>query len=191
MNLIGVTGGLGSGKTTVASYFKGLGARVIDADRVGKKLLLDKDIRKGLVLIFGKKILKNSKIDRNVLAGIVFKDKKKLAALSRVMHPHIIGEIRSFASGSSRGITVIDAPLLIESGLYKEMDTVILVVAGRKERIARCLKKGVSAPRAARRISFQMRDAEKKKYADFVIVNNGSKKTLKKEVVKLWKKIKV
>jgi len=171
--ILGVTGGIGSGKSTVAGFFQKRGAVVADADRIAKKILSDNKLIQKAAKIFGPHILKGNKIDRVKLAETVFTAKKKLKELESITHPVIIKEILKVA-GKSRKTVVIDAPLLIESSLHRKCDFVIVVVASKKNALRRCVKKGMPIIEAKRRMAAQMDLSAKKKYADFIIVNNGT-----------------
>ncbi len=189
MKLVGITGGLGSGKTTIAGYFKNLGSTVIDADKVTHAVLLNKRIKGEIVATFGKGVLKNGRVNRKKLAKIVFNNKGNLRKLCNIVHPPILKRIRSFIRDSKGKITVIDGPLLIESGLHREMDKIIVVSINKKDQISRCIKLGYSKNRAEKRTKTQMPLRQKLRYADFIIDNNGSKLEAKRQVAQIWRKL--
>ncbi|MFH1478411.1 MAG: dephospho-CoA kinase [Candidatus Omnitrophota bacterium] len=188
--IIGVTGYFGSGKTTVSKLFKEKGARVIDADKVYHSLIKP---RKALYLrikkIFGREVLnRNGAIDRKKLGKIVFDDKTMLLKLNSITHPEIIKKIRKMSK--SAGITIVEAPLLIESGLYKEMDKVVIVAASMEKQVKRLKKsRGIEKEGMLKRISMQMGHKKKLAFADFVIDNNGAVKNTKDQVEKIWERI--
>lgn len=193
MMIIGITGSFGSGKTTIAKMFKRKGAYVIDADKVCHSLMSSSaDLRRKIVRRFGKDILtKDGKIDRKKLGRFVFKDKAKLRMLNRLIHPAALKEIKRIIKTKRRkDIIMVDAPLLIESDFYKEMDRVIVVSNTVDKQIKRLVKAG-SAERkdALRRIRMQSSLKRKLELADFIIDNSGSKKKTLFQVGKIWKTI--
>ena len=190
MRLIGVTGQMGSGKTTVVKWLGQLGAEVIDADEITHKLMQKAFVKKSIVNNFGENILKKGKIDRRILSKQVFSSKRKLKMLCSIVHPLIIKEIMHRIKKSRYNYVVIDAPLLIESGLHKMMDKVLVVFADMKTLIKRCVKKGFDANDAKMRIRSQMPLKNRIKFADYVIDNNGSIGKTKKNVIKIWRELK-
>ena len=190
MKRIGVTGGLCAGKSTVASFFKDLGARVIDADKLVHDLYKkDPVIKKAIRNNFGKKVFTHGKISRKKLARAAFANKKALQKLCRIVHPKAIKRIKEELVKSKRTVTVIDAPLLIEAGLHKAVDAVIVVRAKRQKRLRRGMARGITTREALERQAAQMPLREKVKYADFVIDNDKPKENTRKAVVKIWQKI--
>jgi len=195
--IIGVTGGFGMGKTTVSGYFKRLGAKVIDADRIARGAL--KKVAPSyrmLVRAFGRGILdRRGRIDRARLAGAAFGDKKSLKKLRDITHPYIIRKIRAAVRRElRRGMApavVIEAPLLIESGLHAMADYIVVVRASRASQFRRIKKRtGLGRREALKRIAGQMSIIEKIKMADFVIANDGTKRETEKAVKKIWEGIK-
>ena len=193
MKVIGLTGGFGSGKTTVASIFRSLGARVLDADRVAHDAIRKgKPAHKAIVSAFGDAMLNgHGDIDRKKLAAIVFSNRQCLTKLNRIVHPvviaHIKKEIRKF---SGKKVVIIDAPLLIEARCLDLVDKLVVVAASRKKQVARCMKKfGMSRGEVLKRIRNQAPLKYKVKAADFVINNDGAIAETKKQVRKVWRKI--
>ena len=189
--VIGVTGSLGRGKTAVSKMFGRLGAYVINADNVCHSLMEPgKKIYKEIVRHFGKSILmKNQAIDRKRLAGIVFKDDSKRKLLNRLVHPEAIRHIKKILK-KRKGLVVIDAALLIESGFYKSIDKLIVVKANRDRQIRRLAGRKTMTRKEILRI-FKAQSSLKKKlgFADYVIDNNGSKKQTLLQVEKIWKQL--
>ncbi len=194
--LIGLTGGIASGKSLAAEELKRLGVYLIDADEIAREV-----VRPGLpaykeiVKEFGEDILNPDKtINRKALGAIVFSNPLLRKRLEQITHPGILGEIdkRVFAikGKDTKAIIIVDAALLIEVGLHKKMDKVIVVYADENTQIARLMKRdGLTKDEAKNRISAQMSLNEKKKYADFVIENveGKEKKEIKDEVKRLFK----
>ncbi|WP_049783342.1 dephospho-CoA kinase [Mahella australiensis] len=188
MKIIGLTGGIGSGKSTVASILADNGAYVIDADKVGHKVYY-----KGgpawdaVVKAFGTGILnENGDIDRRKLAAIVFHDNKKLNMLNAIVHPIIAREVSQRidnARGKGVELVVVEAALLIESGWYKMADEVWLITADQEIRLHRIMQRDdISIEEARLRMQSQMPDDEKAEYADIIIVNNNGIEDLKHKV---------
>ncbi|MBL7085028.1 MAG: dephospho-CoA kinase [Candidatus Omnitrophica bacterium] len=194
--VLGVTGGLASGKTTVASMFKRLGAFCIDVDTIYHQLIKPKAaLYKKIISAFGNEILgRGGRIDRKKLGKLVFSKKQNLKRLCRITHPAIIKgmgrQIRNLKRSKKRKIILIDAPLLVEVGLVKMVDRLIVVKASRKKQIARSAKvRGLCYGETIKRIGFQVPLREKIKLADFVIDNNGTLKQTRKQVKAIWEQI--
>ncbi len=197
MIVIGLTGSFGTGKSTVAGMFREFGAKVLDADSIAHKLLCPgTNSWRKIVHWFGTAILnRNQSINRDKLAKIVFRKRQDLRKLERIIHPLVIREIasrlRKIENSRKDEIVVIDAPLLIEAGLAKKVDTLIVVKLNRTEQIARSLKqKGISRAQILKRIRSQLPLSKKIAIADYVIDNNGRKNDTRRQVKKIWEEIK-
>ena len=193
MKIIGLTGSFGTGKTSVASIFKSLGAKVIDADMIARDLIgKSAPTKSRIVTVFGPEILdRNSRIDRPRLAALVFADKKALARLNSIVHPGVIREIRKSIKAAGRdAVVVIDAPLLIEAGLLNIVDKLVVVSSSKKRQIERCRKKfRIKREEVLRRIKNQMSLKKKLKLADFVVKNDGSRSAMRSQARKVWEEI--
>lgn len=188
--VIGITGSFGSGKTTVARMFVCLGARVIDADRIAHRLLRSgTGVYRSIIKSFGRGILtRKGAIERRKLARLVFGDSRRLRTLNHIVHPAVIASIREKIAKSKKTIFVLDAPLLIEAGLKKEADVLIVVKSARKKQIERLLKKGTYTKAAiSKRIKSQMALSKKMRLADFIIDNNGSLKRTRMQVERIYR----
>lgn len=197
MLTIGLTGGIATGKDTVAQVLESRGAEIVDADKIARKLMepgqavFDKVVR-----AFGRDILHyEGSIDRKILADIIFKDESKRQELNSIIHPAIIDEewnkVLAIKRRNPNAVAVVNAPLLIESGNHKDVDKVILVVADEELVIKRLTKRdGLSREDILQRINSQMPEEEKRKYADYIIENNGTFDDLKKNVIQLFKTLK-
>lgn len=192
--ILGITGSFGSGKTTVARIFKSFGAALIDADKLAHECLRrGSRTYKKIVRVFGTGILKrNKEINRKKLAGIVFDNKDLLTRLNRIIHPQVIKQIRQAIRKSKSNFLVLDVPLLIESGLHRIVDKLVVVRINRQVQLRR-IKKRTSLGRAEilKRIRSQLPLKEKTRLADFIIDNSGSLKETRKQAEeirrKLWK----
>lgn len=193
MKVIGLTGSFGTGKTFVASIFKSLGARVIDADEIARDVVeSSSSMRKALVRAFGPGILtKSGRIDRRKLAAIVFADKKAVARLNRIVHPEVIRRIKGMVKTAGRNaVVVIDAPLLVEAGLLNIVDKLVVVSSSKKRQIERCRKKfRITQNEVLKRIASQMPLKKKAKLADFVVKNDGTKASTRRQVEKVWEDV--
>lgn len=192
--IIGLTGGIAAGKSTVARILASLGAYIINADKIGHNILdRNKNAYDEVIDEFGGNILKKSgKIDRKKLGEIVFSDKDKLKKLENITHPYIIKEIKYETNEKDKEFhhLVLDVPLLFETGLENIVDVSWVVVCSQEKQIERITKRdGLSRKEAKKRISAQMKTAKKIKLADFVIYNNGSKEELNNKIIRKWKKI--
>lgn len=196
MRVVGLTGPIGSGKSTVTKFFEEKGALVIDADLIAQEVTgPDTPAWKEIVEHFGEAILEfDRKINRRELGRVAFADPEELAFLNRVIHPQVIAEIeerlREIESEFGDGkVVIMDVPLLFEVGLNKLSDITVVVTADRDVRLDRLLKRGISRDEAEDRIESQRNKENLDKSADVVITNNGTVAELKEKVEDLWKRI--
>jgi len=183
--ILGLTGSFGSGKTTVAGIFGSHGAKIIDADKIAHRFINPRTkIYKKIIDAFGKDILKkNSAIDRDKLAKIVFNNKLLLKRLNKIIHPAVIGVIKEEIKTSPERIIILDAPLLIEAGLEKIVDKLIVVTITREEQIKRiCKKTGLNRTDILKRITAQISQNVKSRFANFIIDNSGTVENTKKQI---------
>jgi dephospho-CoA kinase len=184
--VIGLTGIFGSGKSTVANIFKSFGLKIIDADKIAHKYLLPgTKTYKRIVKYFGRGIIFKSgkEIDRRKLGKLAFANRKLLLKLNSIIHPEIIQDIKAKIKGSSARMIVLDAPLLLEAGLGKIVDELVVVIIDGDELIRRLLKKrSLERPEILKRIKSQIPLRRKKRVADFIIDNNGTVSETKKQV---------
>lgn len=178
--IIGLTGGSGSGKSTVAEILKQHNMLIIDCDKIAHEIILkENDAYIELINIFGENILDSSKqIDRKKLGNIVFKDKSKLNLLNECTHKHIVNKVKEVIKENSNNkdinAIVIDAPLLIESNLHTIVDEVWAVYADTDIRIQRLIKRdNITLEQAKERLQSQMSWVEMVTYADTIIYNNN------------------
>lgn len=194
--IIGVTGSIGSGKTTVAKSFGKIGYYIIDADEISHQLIKKSSVAyKEILKDFGAKILDSHKnIDRKKLGDAVFNDKIKLKKLNSIIHPLIINEIKNQIKKIQnkcgyKSKIAIDAPLLLETETKNLADRIIVVNTGRENIIKRLAEK-YSGERIERILNTQMPLKKKLKYADFVIDNNKDLKHLRNQVKKITGELK-
>lgn len=195
MLVIGLTGGIGCGKTTVASILRDLGARVVDADEVAREVLAPgSPVLAQVAARFGREILcEDGSLDRQRLADIVFRDRQALADLDAITHPPIIALIRQRiweARGEGVRVLVIDAPLLLEAGMAGMVDEVWVVACTLEQQIERlCQRTGMSPPEAEERLRAQMPLDEKARLAHRIIPNDGALTDLRARLEELWRNL--
>ena len=196
MIVIGLTGGIGSGKSTVARFLAKMGAGVIDADIIGHEILeADEEIRRELAGVFGDGVLtKDGRIDRKALAGIVFRQPEALERLNRITHPRITKEVKKRLADYRKkgaGVVIIEAPLLIEAGWASRVDRVWVTRAPGDVIIKRLEGKGMRREEAEARIRAQATDNERLRHADEVIDTDCSLMELELKTRGLWAELKV
>lgn len=192
---IGLTGGIGSGKSTVAKMLEDLGAELIHADLVGHEVYQpNTEGWRRVTDAFGSEILKSDQtIDRQKLGAIVFRDPEALKRLNAIVHPLIFAEvqrrIRSLREAGMPRPIVVEAAILIEANWLPLVDEVWLVVSGKEAVIARLgAQRGLSADEVARRVDAQLSDAERRTAAHVVIENRGSIDELRERVTAAWQR---
>ncbi len=194
---IGITGGIGSGKSTVSEFFKKKKAVVVDSDKIVSFLLKKgEEGYKRVISHFGEKVVdENGEIDKKKLAKIVFENEEERKTLERIIHPLVIEKRREIFEQLKKimgkdEIVIAEAALIFEAKTEKDFDFVILVKADKDKRIERLQKKGFTVEEIEKRMSSQLEDEEKEKLADYVIVNNGSIKEIEKSVKKIIREVK-
>jgi len=195
MTVIGLAGGSGSGKSTVAGLFSSYGILPVNADEIYHALTTrNTECLYELVCEFGQGILKpDGTLDRRALSDIVFNDRDKLQRLNTISHFHVLNEIRRIINDEREKGTcgvLVDAPLLFESGFDRECDVLVGVIADEPTRIARITARdGISVNSAKKRIDAQLSDAYVSSRVDYLIVNNGTEADLIEKVAELSRKI--
>lgn len=191
MLLVGVTGGIGSGKSTFASLLAERGAHVIDADQLGRDALVPgSPAWHSVVDQFGNEILVagSMDIDRSALARIVFSDERKLAALNAIVHPVIVRGVadRLEAFRETDAIVVLDAALIVELGLHAGLDVLVGLIADPKSREGWLARRGLQLADARARMAAQVDPAELVAKADIVVTNDGSLDDLSAKADEVW-----
>ncbi len=197
MLVIGLTGGVASGKTTVSEVLKEEGAILIDADQIARDLVQPQTPAwQELVRAFGNEILdQQGSIHRQKLASLIFSNPRQRSLLNRILHPRIKEEIGRRLKGIQQkdpeAIVVIDAPLLIETGGHREMDKVIVVACTETQQIERLRRRSqLSEDQARAMLSSQMPLEEKKRVADYVIGNDGSPEETRRKARDIFRELK-
>jgi dephospho-CoA kinase len=192
--VLGITGNIACGKSTVAGMFKNKDCLLIDADKLAHGLFsTGSNVYKKLKRYFGPKIFKkNNCLAREKLAKIVFADKTALVKLNRIVHPELIRRIKRCIRNTDKKIIILDAALIVEAGLTKLVDKLVVVTARRQQQILRSQKSlGLAKKQVILRMQSQISQKAKSHFADFIIDNSGQLSKTQKQVVKirrlLWK----
>ena len=190
MKKVGLTGGIGVGKTYVAKIFKQMGVPVFNADVEAKKCLVeDSKLMIAVQSVFGEHIYKNRTLQKDELAKIVFNNKEVLSELNALVHPVVKQRFEDWCKKQTTAIVMKEAAILFESDAHIGLDAVICVSANEHLRITRVKKRdGCSVEEIKNRMNKQMPQAEKERLADFVIVNN-EKQLLLPQLVKVLKEM--
>jgi dephospho-CoA kinase len=192
MSYFGLTGGVASGKSTAARMFQDLGARIIDADRVGHEFLRSSSpAYSDVVRTFGREILDaNGEISRQRLGAQVFAEPEKLRALNALIHPRIIARVEDLARQAAledpQAVILVDAALIFEAGIGGRFEKVIVTACRPDQQIERLRHKGLTRDEALRRVAAQIPAEEKRRRADFVIDSSGSLESTRGQVEAIY-----
>ncbi|PZD79557.1 dephospho-CoA kinase [Mesonia sp. K7] len=190
---VGLTGGIGSGKTTVAKLFEAKGVPVFIADQEAKHLLnTAKEVREKVLKLFGEKAYKNDFLDNKYIASLVFDNQALLEKLNAIVHPAVRERFEAWLKTQNSSYIIYEAAILFETGAYKNFDYNLLVSAPEEIRIDRVVKRDKSSRAAVQsRMKNQWSDAEKRKLSDFIIDNINLSETQKnvEELHQLFLKI--
>ncbi len=191
MKVVGLTGGIGSGKSTVAKMFSELGVAVYIADDEAKKLMQkDRDLKRDIQQLLGKEAYKNAKLNTAYIASKVFQDKLLLEKLNAIVHPAVGKDFNTWKNKQSGIYVIKEAAILFENGGYKLCDKTILVTASEKTRIQRILKRDNSTrEEILARIANQWADEKKIMLADLVIDNEENIDSTKLQVEEIHRKL--
>ena len=186
---IGLTGGIGSGKSTAARRFAELGALVVDSDRIAREVV--EPGTPGLAAVvaeFGDRVLAGDRLDRPKLGGIVFADEAARGRLNAIVHPLVRARVVEILAAAPDGTVIVqDVPLLVETGQMGSYDLVVVVEAPQDVRVDRLVRdRGMPAEQARARMAAQATDAERRAAADVVLVNDGTPADLAAQVDRLW-----
>jgi dephospho-CoA kinase len=198
MILVGLTGGVATGKSTVAKMFKQYGAVVINADQLARDVVKPgKPAWRAIVTLFGKTVLNPDRsLDRQALGSIVFRNRTKRRQLERIIHPRVAREqqrlVRRIAKRKPHAVVIYEVPLLFEAGVDKRVDEIIVVTTDRETQIVRLTKRNsLSRAEALRRIRSQMPLAKKIQQADHVLNGTLPRPSLSKQVGQLLKSLRL
>ena len=193
--IIGITGSIGTGKSTVSNYLISKGYSVVDADKISKGAYnIGSNGYNAILEVFGEEILNsNGEVDRKKIKKIVFDNSNMLQRLNMAIHPIIINEIEKEIEIllESQNVVFLDAPLLIETELHKKVDKIIVVACDKNEQINRIIKRDkITADMAISIINSQMSIDEKLKFADYIVYNNSTIENLYSQVDEIILEIK-
>ena len=193
--IIGITGSIGTGKSTVSNYLISKGYSVVDADKISKGAYnIGSNGYKAILEVFGEEILNsNGEVDRKKIKKIVFDNSNMLQRLNMAIHPIIINEIEKEIEIllESQNVVFLDAPLLIETELHKKVNKIIVVICDKNEQINRIIKRDkITADMAISIINSQMSIDEKLKFADYIVYNNSTIENLYSQVDEIILEIK-
>lgn len=179
MKVVGLTGGIGSGKSTVAKMFAKLEVPIYIADDEAKKLMHEnEEVKNQIVALFGEEAYVNNRLNRTYIADLVFNDKKLLEKLNAVVHPAVANHFLTWKNTQESNYVIKEAAILFENGGYKKCDYTILVTAPEEIRINRVIKRDhTTKSKVLERLKNQWADVEKIPLADFVIKNTDLEKT--------------
>jgi dephospho-CoA kinase len=186
---IGLTGGIGSGKSTVAALLAARGAVIVDADRIAREVLEPGTPGLAAVVdVFGPDVLTaEGSLDRPALAAVVFADPAARARLDEVVHPRVRARAAELvAAAPADAVVVQDVPLLVETGQAGSYDLVLVVEADLETRVRRLVDRGLTEQDARARIASQATDAQRRAVADVVLLNDGAREELAAQVDRFW-----
>jgi dephospho-CoA kinase len=191
--VIGVTGGLGSGKTSVCRLFEACGALVIEADRVGREVVEDPDVLEALVAAFGQDIVAEGRLDRRRLGQRAFADAAANERLNRIVWPPLVRKLRADVEAALRERpdrpVVVDAALLVEWGDLSWLDALVVVTASEQVRKTRMMARMDLSEAEVARMRAQLPEEEKARRADCVIVNDGTEEDLRAQASEVWARL--
>ena len=189
---VGITGGIGSGKSTITSLFHNLGVPIYNSDERAKWLMSnDVDLMDQIKILFGQESYSNNKLNRGHIANIVFQNHDLLKQLNAIVHPLVKIDFENWLLLQKKERLVIkEAAILIESGAYKELDILIVVFANKEIRIKRVMNRdNVAKEDVEKRMKTQLSDSERLKFAHYSIENNKDQSNLKRQVGELYKQL--
>jgi dephospho-CoA kinase len=190
MMIVGLTGGIGSGKSTVAGFFRELGVPVYDSDEEAKRLMAVSDeVKHELIKLFGEDAYIDKKLNKTYISDIVFKEKEKLGQLNNIVHPAVRKHFSDWVTRQNSPYVIQETALIFENNVQNSYDAIVLVTAPESIRIQRVMKRDeVTESQIKARIANQMSDKQKIDLADFIIENHDLEKT-RKAVNSIHKKL--
>lgn len=191
MKKVGVTGGIGSGKTTICKMFELLGIPIYDADSRAKWLMTyNKSLKQSIKTLLGTESYhRNGRLNRGVVAKKVFSDKKLLSGLNALVHPAVAEDSNNWFENQEGPYAIKEAALMIESGSHTELDYLIVVTCDEEERVRRVIKRDQTNEKAVRsRIANQLDEKTRLKHADFIIDNSGEESVIN-QVLEIHKRL--
>lgn len=191
MKIIGLTGGIGSGKSTIAQWFSDRGIPVYNSDNEAKRLMNEShEIREELIHLFGEQAYLNNELNRRFISSKVFENKELLERLNRIVHPAVFKDFKSWIQNQNAPFVIKEAAILFESGSYHDCDYIVSIIANEEVRIQRVMERdGVSSEQVLSRIRNQWTDELRIVNSDFIIRNNEGLDELKEEFEEVYNKL--
>lgn len=188
MKIVGLTGGIGSGKSTIAQWFTDKGVPVYNSDKEAKRLMNENpDVQSKIIKLLGKESYENGQLNRKFISSKVFEDKELLEQLNQIVHPAVFEDFTDWVHKQVSAFVVKEAAILFESGAYNGCDYIISVVAMEELRIQRVIERdGISREEVLKRIQNQWTDELRIVNSDFIIRNNGTIDELKDEFEEVY-----
>jgi len=187
---IGLTGGIGAGKSTVSAFFAKRGAKIISSDAIAQELLDRPDLQAEIGQIFGEQSIENGKTNRKYLSEQVFLEPDLRLKLESLIHPEVRLRVnQEFEALQPGEIAINEVPLLFEVGLEKNYDFIISVIAEKELRIQRAMSRGLTRADVVARLSVQVLDEERIAKSDFIIKNDGDLTELESQVEAIWQQL--
>lgn len=190
MKIIGITGGIATGKSTVTNKIKEFGYKVIDCDKISHQLLEDVDVISAIESLFGKKTISDGKVNRRVLGEVIFNDPAEQIKLNNLIHPLVIEVVKAELEQLDEEIVFIDCPLLYEAQMEDMMDKVITIYINEDLQIQRLMKRdSISQDYAMKKIQSQLMISEKIELADYLINNESEEDTTTQQLLDIIRRI--
>lgn len=191
MKIVGLTGGIGSGKSTFAKWFLEKNIPVYDSDKEAKDLInQNEEIKSKLKQSFGEKTYENGEYNRKHVAELVFKNPEKLKKLNKIVHPAVFEHFQNWLKNQTVDFVVKEAAILFESGSFKDCDSIISIISSVPIRVERIKKRDNSSEKQIKeRMENQWTDEQRIQHSDFVVENNSDLEHLKSEFEKVWKEL--
>lgn len=191
MKIIGLTGGIGSGKTTISNWFLEKGIPVYNSDIEAKKLMNSNlEVIEKLIDLFGEEVYTNGKLNRSLIASQVFQHKNLLEKLNKIVHPAVFKDFQKWIKSQEAEMLVKEAAILFESGSYRDCDFIISVVADENIRIKRVMNRdGVTEAQVRSRMDNQWTDKQRIEHSDYIVNNNKGLEELKYQFDEVYKKL--
>ena len=189
--IVGLTGGIGTGKTMVAKLFSMFGARVFNSDESAKQLYFDSVIKEKVIALLGNECyLDKSTLNKKYISDTIFSDTQLLQKLNSIIHPAVVEDFKKFASKYPNDLIIKESAILFETGLYKSLDKTILVISPIELRVNRVMQRdGLSEVEVKNKIKSQLSDEEKAKLSSYII-NNNEKYFLITQVLGIYNELK-
>ena len=175
MKVIGITGGIASGKSIITNTLLSQGYSVIDTDKISHALLQEKDIIEQIITFFGNEVMDGEYINRKKLGNIIFRDVNKQQQLNKIIHPKVIENVEEIIQNANEEFIFVDVPLLFEANMDEMMDEIIVIYVDYETQVNRLIERDkIDYEYAISKIEMQMPLSQKIQYADYIIDNNGS-----------------